>query len=288
MPEVGVGSGAGPRQQAGCGQADGGRPGHDRRSPVPSEPIDPADHRQLRDPRTESDDAPEASHRDVEKRADDDRVELRSRALDQLLAGRGHADRLAVRAHRGHHLIGVGHRDDASRERDLRRRQVRAGSRGRRSARGDAARRPPTRPSHALSGPMSRAPSSGWRRTLSISALVSFAGFERISVGTTSLPMSWSSDAQRRRARSRGGELHLVGDEVGEHANTLRVAAGLPVVDAERRDELEHHLHVRDLATGRPPCRALPAAGAAGRAACRRGARRRSVSARGRGRATTG
>ena len=49
-----------------------------------------------------------------------------------------------------------------------------------------------------------------------------------------------------------GGQLHLVGDEVGEHPNTLRVTAGLPVVNAQRCDELEHHLHVRHLATGDP------------------------------------
>ena len=51
---------------------------------------------------------------------------------------------------------------------------------------------------------MSLAPSSGWRWTFNLSRSVSAAGFERISLGTSSLPMSWSSDAQRRRARSAG------------------------------------------------------------------------------------
>ena len=60
---------------------------------------------------------------------------------------------------------------------------------------------------------------------------------------------------QRRPAQAgaiAGSELHLVGDEVGEHANPFRVTAGLAVVDTERRDELQHPLHVRDLAAGHP------------------------------------
>ena len=60
---------------------------------------------------------------------------------------------------------------------------------------------------------------------------------------------------QRRPAKAgaiAGSELHLVGEEVGEHAHPFRVTAGLAVVDAERGDELQHHLHVRDLTAGDP------------------------------------
>ena len=82
--------------------------------------------------------------------------------------------------------------------------------------------------------------------------LVNLAGFDRISDGTRQLA---DVVKQRGPAQSRAVarcELHLFSDEVREDANTLGVTAGLAVVDAERGHQLEHRLHVRDLATGDP------------------------------------
>ena len=206
--------------------------------------------------------------------------------LTSSCAGGGDADRLAIRPHRGHHLIRVGHRDDAPRERDL--------------IAGQPARVAATVEALVVMGdcvgPLAQ---PRGKRTDDPGALVGVTtDVVHLRAGELrGLREDLGRDhqladvvEQRRPAQPgaiAGSELHLVGDEVGEHANTFRVTAGLAVVDAERRDELEHQSACARPRRRSPPCRALPGAAAADRAVCRPDEPQRTASARGRGRAST-
>ena len=241
-----------PRHDSGSGQPDRRPPGHDHRAPVPSKTVDPADERQLRNPRPEADDAPEPAHGDIEKGANHDGVELGTGALDQLLARGPDADRFAIRAHGGHDLVGIGDGDDATGERDL--------------LAGEPARIAATIEAFVVLFHRERPrpePRPEWPDEPS-----TFIGMTpdavHLSVGK---PRRFGEDfgrhheladvvEERRPTQPRavgGSELHLVGDEVGENAHPLGMTARLAIVDAQCGNELEHPLHVRHLSAGDAP-----------------------------------
>ena len=228
------------------GQADRRRPRHDRGTPVPSQPVDPADDRQLRDPGSEADDTPEPANRNVQKRAHHDRVELRTRTAHQFLTRRGDADRLAVRAHRGHDLVRVGDSDDPPGEGDL--------------IAGKSAGIPTTvvslvmlrdrqRPGTEPCAERADQPGS----LVGMAAhVVHLGGGELCRLGENLRRNDELADVMEERcpakARAVGGsELHLAGDEVCEDPNPFGVPSRLTVVNAQRRHEFEHGLHVRHL-----------------------------------------
>ncbi len=83
------------------------------------------------------------------------------------------------------------------------------------------------------SSSISFAPHSAWRLTTSYSSLSSGPGFFRIESGTESLPMSWTSAADRERSQPARREAELLADLDGAQRDAARVLLGVLVLLGE-------------------------------------------------------
>ena len=97
----------------------------------------------------------------------------------------------------------------------------------------------PHSPSHGSSAPAISAPCAGWARRTTHSSAVGLPGLLSRVVGHPQLADVVQDRGPAQQVAVASRDPHLLGEQVGEHPDPLGVAAGRPVVRAERGDQRE-------------------------------------------------
>ena len=196
------------------------------------------DHRHVAQPGEQALRAAQPRRGQAHHRADDGRVELLARPLHQLAMCGDPRDGSPVGAGRGHHLVGVGDRDDASAEADL------AAGQPARVARAvvplvvlDDHVAPLAQPRQQRSGDLRAV-----RRVRAQQGPLLVGGLARLVEDRRRHAQLADVVQDRGPAQQVAvtcGDVHRLGDEVGEHPHPFGVTAGRPVVRAQGGDQPE-------------------------------------------------